>query len=96
MGRLPVNPSPRSNFARGLDVFGMRTLAAGPVLGALAQMMLVRTRPVQGRDVVNVHDATEVTLRADRPVAFQLDGDYLGEQRSVTFRSVPKAVRILI
>jgi diacylglycerol kinase family enzyme len=43
-----------------------------------------------------VHDATEVTLRADRPVAFQLDGDYLGEQRSVTFRSVPKAVRILI
>ncbi|MFB4297020.1 diacylglycerol/lipid kinase family protein [Actinomadura sp. NTSP31] len=96
MGRLPVNPSPKANFGRGLDVFGMRSMDAGPILGALGQMMLVRTRPVQGRHVVNAHDAAEVTLRASRPVAFQLDGDYLGEQRSVTFRSVPKAVRILI
>lgn len=96
MGRIPVNPSPRANFARGLDVFGIRSLEVGPTLGAVAQMLTARTRPVQGRHVVNVHDATEVTLRAERPVAFQLDGDYLGEQRSVTFRSVPKAIRIVI
>jgi diacylglycerol kinase family enzyme len=96
MGRLPVNPSPKANFARGLDVFGMRSLEVGATLGALAQMLTARARPVQGRQVVNVHDAAEVTLRADRPVAFQLDGDYLGEHRSVTFRSVPKAIRIVI
>jgi diacylglycerol kinase family enzyme len=95
-GPLPVNPSPKANFARGLDVFGMRSMGAWPVLATFARMMVARTRPVQGRYVLNVHDAAEVTLRADRPVAFQLDGDYLGEQRSVTFRSVPKAVRILI
>ena len=29
--------------------------------------------------------------RPDRPLAFQLDGDYLGERESVTFRSVPDA-----
>jgi diacylglycerol kinase family enzyme len=96
MGRLPVNPSPKANFTRGLDVFGMRSLETGATLGALAQMLTARARPVQGRHVVNVHDASEVTLRADHPVAFQLDGDYLGEQRSVTFRSVPKAIRIVI
>jgi diacylglycerol kinase family enzyme len=96
MGRLPVNPSPKAHFGRGLDVFGMRSLQVGPTVGALVQMLTSRARPLQGRQVVNVHDAAEVTLRADRPVAFQLDGDYLGEQRSVTFRSVPKAIRIVI
>ncbi|WP_347813451.1 diacylglycerol kinase family protein [Actinomadura sp. KC216] len=96
MGRLPVNPSPKANFSRGLDVFGMRSLDVGPALGAVAQMLTARARPVQGRHVVNVHDAAEVTLRAERPMAFQLDGDYLGEQHSVTFRSVPKAIRIVI
>ncbi|WP_067490260.1 diacylglycerol/lipid kinase family protein [Actinomadura hibisca] len=96
LGRAPVNPTPKANFSRGLDVFGMRSLALGPTLGALGQMMLARTRPVQGRQVVNVHDAAQVTLHAERPVAFQLDGDYLGEQRGIVFRSVPKAVRIVI
>ncbi|MGH3588453.1 MAG: diacylglycerol/lipid kinase family protein [Pseudonocardia sp.] len=96
IGRLPVNPSPKANFSRGLDVFGMRSLDVAPTLGAVAQMLTARARPVQGKHVVNVHDAAEVTLRAERPMAFQLDGDYLGEQRSVTFRSVPKAIRIVI
>ncbi|MFI0411501.1 diacylglycerol/lipid kinase family protein [Actinomadura sp. 3N508] len=96
MGRLAVNPSPKANFSRGLDVFGVRSLDVGPTLGAVAQMLTARGRPVQGRHVVNVHDAAEVTLRAERPMAFQLDGDYLGEQHSVTFRSVPKAIRIVI
>ncbi|MFC9972420.1 diacylglycerol/lipid kinase family protein [Spirillospora sp. NPDC127200] len=96
LGRAPVNPTPKANFSRGLDVFGTRSLAIGPTLGAVGQMLLARTRPVRGRQVVNVHDAAQVTLRAERPVAFQLDGDYLGEQRSIVFRSVPKAIRIVI
>ncbi len=96
LGPLPVNPSPKANFSRGLDLFGMRTLGTAPTLGALARMLVPRTVPVQGPDLLNVHDAAEITLRAERPVAFQLDGDYLGAQQSITFRSVPKAIRIVI
>ncbi len=96
MGPLPVNPSPKANFSRGLDVFGMRSLDVAPTLGALGRMLTARTRPVQGRHMLNLHDVAEVTLRAERPVAFQLDGDYLGEQEHITFRSVPKAIRIVI
>lgn len=96
VGSLPVNPSPKANFSRGLDVFGMRSLGVAPTLAALAQMLVARTRPVQGRNVLNVHDAAELTLRAERPVAFQLDGDYLGEREHIVFRAVPKAVRIVI
>nr|WP_285496752.1 diacylglycerol kinase family protein [Actinomadura sp. NBRC 104425] len=96
LGPLPVNPSPRANFNKGLDVFAMRSLEAGPALATVAQMLVARTRPVQGRHVVNVHDAAEVTLRAPRPVAYQLDGDYLGETPAITFRAVPKAIRVVI
>ncbi|WP_258574039.1 diacylglycerol/lipid kinase family protein [Actinomadura parmotrematis] len=96
LGPLPLNPSPLANFNRGLEVFAMRSLKVPPVLGTAAQMMLARNRPVQGGQVANVHDAAQVTLRAERPVAFQLDGDYLGEQEAITFRSVAKAIRIVI
>ena len=96
LGPLPVNPSPLANFRDGLEVFGMRTMEVGPVLRALAGFMTARSRPVRGRGVVNVHDVAEVTVRADRPMAFQLDGDYLGERTSVTFRSVPEAIRVVI
>lgn len=96
LGPLPLNPSPLAGFNDGLDVFGMRSLGLAPTLGALTQMLVARTRPVQGEHVLNAHDAAEFTLRADRPVAFQLDGDYLGEEDSITFRAVPKAVRIVI
>ncbi|GAA2601907.1 diacylglycerol kinase family protein [Actinomadura fulvescens] len=96
MGRRPLNLTPRANFSRGLDVFGMRSMDVLPMAGAVAQMLLGGNRLVQGRHVLNVHDAAELTLRAERPVAFQLDGDYLGEQECITFRSVPKAIRVVI
>ncbi|WP_318836459.1 diacylglycerol/lipid kinase family protein [Actinomadura rudentiformis] len=96
MGPRALNLSPRANFNRGLDVFGMQSMDVLPMLGAVGQMLLGGNRPVQGRETLNVHDAAELTLRAERPVAFQLDGDYLGEQESITFRSVPKAIRIVI
>ncbi|MFF5258983.1 diacylglycerol/lipid kinase family protein [Actinomadura viridis] len=96
LGPYPVNPSPRAHFSRGLELFGMRSLDLMPVLGAVAGMLTARTRPVRGRQVLNLHDAREITLRADRPMAFQLDGDYLGELESITFRSVPRAIRIVI
>jgi diacylglycerol kinase family enzyme len=34
-------------------------------------------------------------MRSERPVAFQVDGEYVGEQETVRFRSVPRALRII-
>ncbi len=50
----------------------------------------------RGGHLVHVHDEEEFTLSARRPVAFQLDGDYLGERERVTFRSVPGALQVLV
>ncbi|HEX6473398.1 MAG TPA: diacylglycerol kinase family protein [Streptosporangiaceae bacterium] len=96
LGPRPVTPTPEADVNLGLDVFGLRRLDLLPTLGVVGQIMLPLSRPVRGRHVVNVHDTAEVTVRATRPMAFQLDGDYIGERERVTFRAVPKAVRIVI
>lgn len=42
-----------------------------------------------------MHDLAEFTLLAERPQAFQLDGDYLGEREEVRFTSIPAALRVI-
>jgi diacylglycerol kinase family enzyme len=96
LGPRPVNPNPEADINLGLDVFGLRRLGVTGTLGAVGQMMLPLSRPVRGRHVVSVHDAAEATIRSRRPIAFQLDGDYLGEREAITLRAIPKAVRIVI
>ncbi|MCO5991764.1 diacylglycerol/lipid kinase family protein [Actinoallomurus rhizosphaericola] len=95
-GPWPVDPSPRAAFATGLDLFGLRRLDVLSTLNVLSQILPPFQRQPRGSQVLGLHDLTEFTLRSHRPIAFQVDGDYLGQRESVTFRSVPKAVRIVI
>jgi diacylglycerol kinase family enzyme len=44
--------------------------------------------------VLRLHDVAEFGLRASEPVAFQLDGDYLGAREKVRFSAVPSALRV--
>ncbi|GAA2812386.1 hypothetical protein [Nonomuraea dietziae] len=62
----------------------------------IRQILTERDTLPRGRHLVQLHDEAEFTLSAERPVAFQLDGDYLGERESVTFRSVPDALQVLV
>jgi diacylglycerol kinase family enzyme len=96
LGPRPLNPNPQADINLGLDVFGLRSLDTLATLGVVGQMALPLGQPLRGRHIVNVHDAAEVTIRSDRPIAFQLDGDYLGEREVITFRAIPRAVRIVI
>jgi diacylglycerol kinase family enzyme len=34
-------------------------------------------------------------LRAARPIAFQVDGEYLGQVEAVRFQFVPRALRVI-
>jgi diacylglycerol kinase family enzyme len=95
LGRRPVNPSPGAGFDTGLDIFAMRRMRTIGTLNALRQMFAQRSEPPQGRDVVSLHDQPAFTLRCDRPVALQVDGEYVGEHESVTFRAVPHALRVI-
>lgn len=96
LGDRPVNPSPQASFETGLDVFGLRRLGTLRVLNAVRLMLAGPGHAPRGKHVISLHDETEFTFRASRPVAFQLDGEYVGERESVTFRAIPNALRVIV
>ena len=95
LGHRPVNPSPGAGFDTGLDIFALRRMRTISTLNALRQMFAQRSEPPRGRHVVSLHDQPAFTLRSDRPVALQVDGEYVGEHEAVTFRAVPRALRVI-
>jgi diacylglycerol kinase family enzyme len=93
VGERAVNACPQASFDTGLDLMAIRELHVSATMRAVAQILYPRPNP-HGRQMVRLHDLGEFTLRASKPLALQVDGDYLGERTKVTFTAVPDAVRV--
>jgi diacylglycerol kinase family enzyme len=91
----PLLPVPNPDFNSGLDVLALRRIRLTTILNAVGQMLYVRSRPPRGRDMLSVLGSESLTLRSARPIAFQVDGEYLGETEAVKFQFVPHAVRVV-
>jgi diacylglycerol kinase family enzyme len=63
----------------------------------MGQMMWTprRKRPPGGRHIVTATGLDSLTIRCSRPVAFHVDGEYLGETESVKFQFVSNALRVV-
>jgi diacylglycerol kinase family enzyme len=94
LGPVEINPSPAASFDKGLDIFALTSLDVIPTLRSAQQMLAGRSGP-RGKDVVRFHDQPEVTLKASRPMALQVDGDHVGAVTEVVLRSVPRALRVV-
>lgn len=95
VGSHPVRPAPHADFNSGLDLFALRRLRTLTTLAALGHMMHPGEQLPSGRDVVSAAALAELTFQADRPIAFHIDGEYLGETEGVVFRFVPDALRVV-
>jgi diacylglycerol kinase family enzyme len=93
-GNAPVRPCPEASFDRGLDVFAMTRLRTLQTLRHVAQLF-ARDADPHGKRVLRLHDLPEVTLSADRPLPFQVDGEPLPARQQVTLTSVPNALRVV-
>ena len=91
----PLLPVPNPDFNSGLDLLALRQLRLTTVLNAIGQMLYIRSRPTRGRDMLSVLGSESFTLRSARPIAFQVDGEYLGEIEAVKFQFVPHALRVV-
>ncbi|MEW1840147.1 diacylglycerol kinase family protein [Nonomuraea angiospora] len=96
VGSRPVHPTPWASFETGLDLLGLRRMGPMSMASVIRQILTESDALPGGRHLVQLHDEAEFTLTAERPVAFQLDGDYLGEYETVTFRSTPNALQVLV
>ncbi|OLB75961.1 MAG: diacylglycerol kinase [Actinobacteria bacterium 13_2_20CM_2_71_6] len=99
LGSRRVDACPDASFDLGLDLLGMRALPFTGTSKAMLRMLFPGGRPGKpggphGRRVLRLHNVTEFGLRATEPVAFQLDGDYLGAREKVRFTAVPSALRV--
>jgi diacylglycerol kinase family enzyme len=95
LGERAVHPSPGASFDEGLDLFALRRLKLPSTLRTARQMLSKHPTP-KGSRVFGLHDEDTFRLVAERPLALQVDGDYLGERDEVVFTSEPKALRVVV
>ncbi len=69
-----------------------RRPADQPVTGGL---VLSRRPNPRGKRILRLHDLAGFSLRATRPLGFQVDGEFLGERDKVEFAAVPAALRVV-
>ena len=95
LGQRPVVPCPDASFDTGLDLFGLTSLRTVATLRHLRQALSSRPRP-RGPAVLSWHDQDGFRLTADTPTPLQVDGDDLGDVTEVVFRSVPRALDVVV
>lgn len=94
VGNRPLHPTPGVTFDTGLDVYARRRMGMAGMLFSMARLSGDRPRIGQ-RGAFLVHDLDRLTLVADEPLPFQVDGDALDFREKVTFRSILNAVQVL-
>jgi diacylglycerol kinase family enzyme len=95
LGNRPVRLT-HADFSSGLDLLALRRLRTLTTLSMLRHMMHARDgEPPTGRDVVSASALSELSFASARPIAFHIDGEYLGETESVAFRFVPDALCVI-
>jgi len=89
----PIVLSRDVTFDTGLDLVALNRMG---VLGTLwSASGMLTSHGVRGRRAHVYRDLAEFRLVSDRPLHLQVDGDYLGLAESATFRSVPRALRVI-
>ncbi|MEI6496780.1 MAG: diacylglycerol kinase family protein [Actinomycetota bacterium] len=94
LGNRPLDMSPAATLERGLVAVTFRTMNAGAIIGSLAGAL--RGGGVKPSAHLDVHtDLERLSITHEVPFPYQVDGDYLGETRSLEFVHVPEAVRLV-
>jgi diacylglycerol kinase family enzyme len=94
LGRRPFRPTPRATWEGGLDVLVGQTMSAPAITRALTGMLWPRPRATYPKFPV-LHDERSFVLESDVPLAFQLDGEYLGDQTRVEFQLEEQALEVV-
>lgn len=92
---LPVDVLPEAELDRGLDLFGV-VRAHSWTIPRIAWAVLVSRGHISWRNAVYHHDLEEATIRCDRPLPVQVDGDYIGDHDRVGLSLEKDSLRLLV
>jgi diacylglycerol kinase family enzyme len=93
--RFPVDVCPGAALDGGLDVFSLARVRL-PTVPRIVWSVFVSRSHVRWPTGCYDHDVEAVTLRGDRPLPVQVDGDYVGEQQQAEIRLVRKGLDVLV
>jgi diacylglycerol kinase family enzyme len=94
LGRRAFRPTPEATWEGGLDVLVGQTMSAPAITRALTGMLSPRPRATYPHFPL-LHDEHSFVLESDVPLAFQLDGEYLGDYTRVDFRCEDAALTVV-
>jgi diacylglycerol kinase family enzyme len=94
LGRRPFRPTPQATWDGGLDLLVGQSMATRSLARALTGMLSPHPRAGYP-GMTLLHDVDGFTLSADIPLAFQLDGEYVGDRTSVTFGCLRSALAVV-
>ncbi|WP_027942934.1 diacylglycerol/lipid kinase family protein [Amycolatopsis taiwanensis] len=96
LGDRPLHLNAGTSFDTGLGLFALRRLSLPTVFRHTRQALRKEAKRHRGRQLACYDDLSELSVSAEEPVNFQVDGDPVGPRRLVRFSSVPAALTVLV
>src|SRR6185437_12344277 len=93
-GPVPLDVAPDASFEGGFDLVAIESIEPRSAPSRLASL-LHRSRD-QDDGVKRLHDLERATVRCDRPLPVQVDGELIGELDPCELSVVPNAARLLV
>lgn len=95
-GDRPLHLNAGTSFDTGLGLFALHHLSLPTVFRHTRQALRKEAKRHRGRRLAVYDDLSELSVSAEEPVNFQVDGDPVGPRRLVRFSSVPAALTVLV
>lgn len=94
-GPVPLDVAPDASFDKGFDIVAIESIEPKSAPGRLASL-LRRNDDDDDDGVQRLHNLEQATVRCDRPLPVQLDGELIGELDEIQLSVVADAARLLV
>jgi diacylglycerol kinase family enzyme len=93
-GPVPLDVAPDASFEGGLDLVAVESIEPRSAPKRLAS--LLRKNDDADDGVQRLHNLEQVTVRCERPLPVQVDGELIGELDAIELSVIPDAARLLV
>lgn len=95
-GPVPLDVAPDASFEGGFDLVAVESVEARSAPGRIAALLRGNKNRSDDGGVRRLHDLEQATVRCERPLPVQVDGELLGEFDVIELGVVPDAARLLV
>jgi diacylglycerol kinase family enzyme len=96
LGSRPLDLAPEATLDRGLVMITIRSLGLSKIARLAAGALRASDGLRSSKHVDYRTDLSSFSLTGHRPFPYQVDGDYLGEVTSLSFRHEPDILRLVV